>query len=153
VRARGNLDRANRLLVADRADVSVAEVVSTLRRCAESRATPPFQDWHAPLAELMLHGADVGVPLGLGPERPVAVWAEVLDFLVSGAARRGFVPGRLPALSYVALDAGWAHQAGFGTRQVVGPARDLALALSGRPAGLTGLHGPGLETLASWLSA
>lgn len=152
VRARGNLERASRTLVAQRAHESPEVALAALRELAESRVTPPLRDWRAPLAELMVHGADIVVPLGVAHDRPAAVWAAVLDFLVEARARRGFVSGRLPALSYVALDADWTHQVGFGTRQVVGPARELALAMSGRASALTAVHGAGVQALATWLA-
>lgn len=55
-------------------------------------------------------------------------------------------PGRLPAVRLVAPDAGWEHGEGA---EVRGPATALGLALTGRPALLDRLSGPGLDALAA----
>ena len=65
IRARGRFDAAGDLLVRGRASLSGAEIAALLREHAASRFTPPTFDWHAPLADLRLHGLDMTVPLGV----------------------------------------------------------------------------------------
>jgi len=148
VLGRFSFDRANRRMTAARASLSVAELTALMREHADSRFTPPTMDWHAPLTEVMVHREDIAVPLGLPSDRPAELWGQVLEFLVSPKARRGFVPGRLPDVGLVASDVDWSYGSG---PEVAGPAASLALACSGRAAGLEPLSGPGRESLATWV--
>jgi uncharacterized protein (TIGR03083 family) len=146
VRGGFNFDKANQRMTASRTSIPVRELTAMMREHAESRFTPPTMDWHAPLSDVMIHREDIAVPLGLPSDRPVESWRHVLDFVVSPKARRGFVPGRLPDVRLVATDVDWSHGSG---PDVTGPAAALALAISGRPAGLEFLIGPGLSS-GSW---
>ncbi|HEY0952684.1 maleylpyruvate isomerase family mycothiol-dependent enzyme [Nocardioides sp.] len=147
-RGRGSFDRANELLVAWRSSVEPAEVTGWLREYAEHRFTPPTMDWHAPFSDLRIHAQDIVIPLGLDAGVPLEPWRDVLDFLASKAASRGFVPRGRPALTWVATDLGWS--AGGGAR-VEGPARALATAMCGRSALVGELTGPGVPALQAWL--
>ena len=147
VRGRFSFDRANETLTATRAVRPVEELTAVIREHAESRFSPPMMDWHAPLADVLIHREDMAVPLGLPADRPVEGWCHVLDFLVSSAARRGFVRGGRPEAHLVATDADWTHGEG---PEVHGPAHALALTLSGRPAVVDRLSGPGADALAAW---
>ncbi len=148
VRGRGSFTRANRIMVERRRSLTHAQVVAMLRDHADSQFTPPTLDWHAPLTDLLVHRADITVSLGLPGERPLEAWEHALDFLVSPKARRGFVSGPLPELTYAATDLDWSH----GTGPVVsGPASALALAICGRACGLEHLDGPGSDQLAGWV--
>ncbi|WP_395692905.1 maleylpyruvate isomerase family mycothiol-dependent enzyme [Nocardioides sp.] len=147
VRARGSFDRANEWLVTRRADVEPAQVTAWLREYAEHRFTPPTMDWHAPYSDLRLHTQDIVVPLGLDAGVPVEGWRDVLDFLVSKAALRGFAPKGRPDVALSATDLDWSHGSG---PTVSGPACALAMVLCGRPALLDRLDGDGLPTLRTW---
>jgi uncharacterized protein (TIGR03083 family) len=147
VRGRGSFARANTLLAEDRARRPTATLVADLREHAENRFTPPTMDWHAPLTDLLVHRLDITVPLGLDPGRPLEPWADVLDFLVSRRATRGFLPRGLPGLTYAATDGDWSR--GNGPR-VEAPVEALALAIARRPVRLDQLTGPGAETLRTW---
>ena len=104
--------------------------------------------WQSALTDLLVHHEDVVVALGLPSDRPVDSWRHALDFLVTKKARTGFVPGRLPELTYAATDLEWSHGSG---PVVSGPAAALGAAMAGRVAVLDRLSGPGADTLASWL--
>lgn len=145
--ARGSFHRANVALVARRASRPQAEVVDALREVAGARFTPPTHDWHAPYTDLRVHTLDIVVPLGLDDPLPPDGWPDVLEFLASRKAERGFVRRGRPEASYVATDVAWS--AGGGP-EVSGPATSLALALSGRPAGFASLTGAGVPALAAW---
>lgn len=145
---RGRFAAANKAMAHQRAKRSREDLVALIREQAGSEFTPPGLDWHAPLADVLLHREDVTRPLGLPSDRPVSVWELVLGFLVGPKGRRGFVRAGLPELTYAATDLDWTH----GTGHVVsGPAASLALAIGGRPAALMDLEGPGLDTLAAWV--
>jgi uncharacterized protein (TIGR03083 family) len=147
IRARGNLDRANCIVVAREATRPIRDIVGDLRANADSRFTPPTFGSEAPLAEVLLHGEDMRVPLGIADDRPAERWQGALDLLLSPKGRRGFAARGVPALRYVATDTEWAHGSGD---EVRGPAAALALTVSGRPARLGELSGPGLATVRAW---
>ncbi len=148
VKARGSFAGTSQRLVDRRASLSAAAIAATLREHAESHFSPPTLDWHAPLTEVLVHREDIAVPLGLPSDRPTAAWQHTLDFLVTRKARRGFVPGRLPELTYAATDLEWSHGSG---PVVSGPAAALGGVMCGRAAVLDRVAGPGASTLAAWL--
>ncbi len=146
VRARGNFHRAN-LAVASRhaAALGAEDVVAALRDGAGSRFTPPGVGVIGPYTDVLAHGEDIRVPLGLDDDRPAERWRPALDFLFTRTARTGFLPAAPPDLWYQATDIEWQH----GAADVVsGPAAALALALTGRTARLDELDGPGQNVLA-----
>jgi uncharacterized protein (TIGR03083 family) len=142
----GNFDRASIKLTSREAQRSNAELVEDLRKFTEGRFTPPGFGSEAPLADVMIHGQDIRIPLGLTTPGPLEHWTHVLDLLVSKKARKAFVPGAIPDVQLVASDLDWSHGAGS---QVRGPAIALALTLSGRSALATKLEGPGASQLIS----
>ncbi len=150
VRSGLSFDGANQRLAVRHAAAPTAQIVANLRAHADDRFTPPTFDWHAPLTDHRLHVLDICVPLGLDAEQPAEPWADVLGFLVSARARRGFVDRGLPDLAYAATDLEWGHGPD-GAPAVRGPAASLALAISGRPAGLERLEGSGLPELSHWV--
>ncbi|MGB6456796.1 MAG: maleylpyruvate isomerase family mycothiol-dependent enzyme [Streptosporangiaceae bacterium] len=147
IRAGGNLDRANRIIVAREAARPIPDIVGDLRANADSRFTPPTFGSDAPLTEVLLHGEDMRVPLGIADGRPAERWHGALDLLLSPKGRRGFAAKGLPPLRYVATDTEWAYGRGD---EVRGPAVALALTISGRPARLGELSGPGLANVRAW---
>ncbi len=147
VRAGGNLHRANRIVVAREAARPIPDIVGDLRANADSRFTPPGFGAEAPLTEVLLHGEDIRIPLGIADGQPAERWRGALDLLLSPKGRRGFAAKGVPALRYVATDAEWAHGSGD---EVRGPAAALGLTISGRPARLGELGGPGLAAVRAW---
>jgi uncharacterized protein (TIGR03083 family) len=141
--SRFDFDRTNRRLTAARADRPTGEIVAMLRLHADSRFTPPGQDWHAPLMDLFIHRLDCVVPLGIPCDRPLEPWPDVLDFLVEPGTRRRFTRSA-PDVTFAATDVDWSH--GSGPR-VSGTAEALGLVLAGRAAGLALLSGPGTDRL------
>lgn len=150
IRAGGNLDRANCIVTAREATRPIPDIVGDLRANAESRFTPPTFGSEAPLTEVLLHGEDMRVPLGIADGRPAERWQGALDLLLSPKGRRGFAAKGAPALRYMATDTDWAHGDGD---EVRGPAAALALTISGRPARLAELGGPGLPAVRAWAGA
>lgn len=146
--SRGDFHRTNRLAVARAADRPAGEFVDELRRRAESRFSPPGLGPAAPLTEVLIHGEDIRIPLGVEVDRPATRWQPVLDFVVSAKARRGFVDPGLPAIRLVATDIPWSSGTGD---EVRGPAAALALAVLRRPARLDRLQGPGAAALRGWV--
>ena len=145
VAAGGSFRRANVAMTAKEAKRAPADLVADIRRYADSRTRPPGFGSAAPLTEVLIHGQDIRVPLGLDDPDPVEPWAAVLDFLVMPKARRGFVSRSLDGFRFVASDLEWTHGRGD---EVRAPAVALALAMMGRKARSDDLTGPGASRLA-----
>ena len=149
VRSRGSFHRASERGVARAVErMRPSEVVARLRGEARNRFRPPTMPPEAPLTELLVHGQDITIPLGIDLRRPPERWRTALGFLTGSAARRGFVHGRLPAVRLVAQDVDWSHGSG---PEVDGTSREIGLALAGRAARLDGLSGPGAPALEAWV--
>jgi uncharacterized protein (TIGR03083 family) len=145
VRYRGSLDR----MVDDTARKAAArptdELVTGLRERASTRLTPPVIGPFGPMTDTCIHLRDAARPLGLDACPPPASWRPALDFLVSKPATKGFIPrGRLTGLRLVATDQDWWHGDG---PEIIGSSEAIAMAVSGRPAALDDLAGPGLDVL------
>ncbi|OBI79877.1 maleylpyruvate isomerase family mycothiol-dependent enzyme [Mycobacterium sp. 1245805.9] len=142
---RGGMARAIDELARRRARLPAADLAATLRERADHPLSPPLFGPLDPLADILVHSGDIRIPLDLPFEPDPALAALALDFL-TGPWPLGFVPlGRLWGISLYAndIDRAW----GRGT-EVHGPAAALMMAVSGRPALLHLLGGPGLPLLA-----
>lgn len=129
----------------------VSELAATVRAKADSHFTPPGLGAHAPLTDVIVHTLDMRVPLGIPGEGPAKEAVnEVLGFLMTPKATKGFLPkDRVPGLTFESTDTGWSGGSG---PAVSGPATALALAITGRAAGLDSLQGEGLPELRRRLS-
>ncbi|WP_051737603.1 maleylpyruvate isomerase family mycothiol-dependent enzyme [Pseudonocardia halophobica] len=94
--------------------------------------------------DMLVHGQDIARPLGRPREMPAPAVAAALDHAWGSSfygARKRFAGLRLRA-----TDPDWS--AGEG-EEVRGPAADLLLLATGRPAGLDALDGPGVTQAAA----
>lgn len=146
IRARG-FDGAMDRLARERGARPPTELVAELRANAEHRFRPPGLPHEAPLTDVVVHGLDMTVPLGLEPELPGDVARRVLGFVTTPKAARTFGPGRvLDTLRVEVTDADWSW--GDTSAAVLrGPAWAVLLALTGRGAGLDACEGPGVAAL------
>jgi uncharacterized protein (TIGR03083 family) len=149
-KARGSFDRANSKLAVREGERPAADLVADLRRHANSHFKPPGFGSEAPLADILIHGRDIRIPLGLPEHRANEPWRHALDLLVSAKGARAFVPKGRPRVRLIATDLEWQHGDGD---EVRGEAADLALALSGRTARVDALTGPGVDAVVAWLAA
>lgn len=155
---RFNFDRLADEYAREAATEPTATLVGALRDNAQHRFTPPGLGPMAPLTDIVVHGLDIRVPLGMDAATPdgvppaaPAATTEVLDFLMTARATRGFIPkGRVDGLSFASTDTGWSHGTGPAVR---GPAPSLALAITGRQAGLDALDGDGVGELRRRITA
>lgn len=125
---------------------SPAQLLATFRGLQDRTSHPPGPNdtW---LGEAILHAEDIRRPLGLHRDYPVEAVTQVADSykgsnLVIGAKNR------IAGLRLRATDTDWSHGDG---PEVAGRAIDLLLAMTGRPAGMTGLTGDGVQVLSSRL--
>ncbi|MGI8523892.1 MAG: maleylpyruvate isomerase family mycothiol-dependent enzyme [Nocardioides sp.] len=147
VRSGFNPHRANVTMGRERGAHTGPDLATTLRRHADVELSVPVVGVHGPFTDLVVHNADMRVPLG-APWEPDPVWAtECLAFVGKGAL--GFTARkRLAGLRLVATDS--SYVAGQGA-ELSGPAYSLLLALCGRAVGLERLDGPGRDLLAARL--
>lgn len=149
VRARGDFDRVVDATARRDAARPPTELIADLRAAASSRCLAPGQSLTNALLDVLVHGQDVRVPLGIEwpMPRPAAVlaaddtWHRAFPF----QARR-----RLRGYRFVATDITWS--AGEGA-EVHGPISALLMLLTGRHAVLDKLTGPGAEPLIASLPA
>lgn len=148
LRCRG-VGRAIDVLAQRRAQLSSAEIAAALRRYADHELSPPITGPLSGLTDVLVHGGDIRIPLGL-PFDPDPERVELaLDFLTAPLPL-GFVPrGQLRAICLRATDVDRTWGAG---EQIRGPAAALMMAACGRVETLDALDGPGLPMLRHRLS-
>ena len=143
-RAGFNFDRFANGQIAKRRGPNPEATLSEFRRLRDSTSAPPGPktSW---LGEVVVHGADVRRPLGIGHTYPPDAVREAIDFykgsnLLIGSKKR------VDGLALVASDDDWQHGQG---ERVEGPLLSLLLAMTGRGAACDDLTGPGVQTLRS----
>lgn len=147
---RRSMARAIDELARRRAQLPAVEIIADLRENADYPLSPPLFGPLDPLADILVHGADIRIPLGLPFEPDPQLVALAMDFL-TGRWPFGFVPlGRLRGISLRSTDIERCWGDGV---EIRGPAKALMLAVSGRPELLHLLEGPGLPLLQSRMMA
>ncbi|OBB94584.1 maleylpyruvate isomerase family mycothiol-dependent enzyme [Mycobacterium sp. 852002-30065_SCH5024008] len=144
--AKGWVVRANQVGVDEFADLSARQLLDFLRAHLQPRGLTAGFGGMIALVDGTIHHQDIRRALG----RPRSVPADRLERVL------GLVPGnprlgagrRIRGLRLRATDVDWEH--GHGP-EVAGPGEALLMAMSGRPAALADLAGPGLDTLATRL--
>lgn len=144
----GSIDRGIDALARRRAQASAAEIAATLRDRADFHLSPPLTGPLSGLTDVLVHGADIRLPLGL-PHRPDPQQvARVLDFLTS-RTQFGFFPhSRLRGIALHDEDTGRTWGEG---QPITGPGVALMLAVCGRTVAFDQLSGAGLAVLRSQL--
>jgi len=129
---------------------SSAELAANLRATIGNRTKAPGVKPAGMLADEVVHQQDIRRPLGLArqisPDRVLAVLDEIKGY--SSGSTFGLLPAksRLKGLHLKATDLDWETGDADGA-EVTGPAEALMMAISGRPAALADLSGPGVEQL------
>jgi uncharacterized protein (TIGR03083 family) len=123
------------------------EIIERLRATATTTNHPPAPVMTM-LGEVVVHGEDIRRPLGLKSDiDPQAVTA-CLEMYKTANFPVG-TKKRIDGLRLVANDLDWSHGTG---PEVSGPALSLLMVMTGRPALLPELTGPGSSTLRSRMS-
>ena len=143
VRAGGRFHKINRDFAVRHADRSGADLVAELREHAASRRLPRVTNYRNIVMDVLVHGQDIAIPLGIPREMPKdaaragveRVWTMGWPFGVKRPLKR---------FRFTATDVDWA--AGDGP-EVRGPVDALLLLLTGRPAALPQLSGAGADLL------
>jgi uncharacterized protein (TIGR03083 family) len=147
IRAGGGFNRMIRDTAIRQARLPVHEYPRRLRAMVGSRRTAPFISELEPMIDILCHAQDIARPIGRPYPMPAAaaavaaerIWRQSFPF----RAQR-----RLRGFELVATDAPW--RVGAGAR-VEGPISALLLLVSGRPAAVADLAGPGAAKLAETL--
>ncbi|MBW0105078.1 maleylpyruvate isomerase family mycothiol-dependent enzyme [Pseudonocardia sp. KRD291] len=150
LRARGDFDRVEADAARQRARRhGPAELVAQLRETAGLDRRFPLAGRLDPLVDILVHGQDIVRPLGrsraMPVERVVPALEQVWRSPFLGLSKR------FAGIRFVATDAGWSR--GEGTHELRGPAGELLLVSTGRPAGLAAVHGPALAEVTARLTA
>lgn len=115
VRNRGSFDRfADRWARDATTSTPPAELAAALRANAPSRFTPPGMGPEGPLADLVVHGLDVRIPLGLpATDIDATARATTLRFLATRSGRGFGVPSdAFTTRRFEATDLDWSHGTG-----------------------------------------
>ena len=135
---------ANAVVARDVATHGRATVVAQLRANASRALKFPVVGTRGPLTDLLVHGCDYRLPLGIEHRDDPTALVEALDFLTNFPP--GFVPKhRLAGLRLVAVDADRTWLDGL---EVRGDLTDLMMAACGRPFVVDRLSGSGASVLA-----
>lgn len=141
---RRSMARAIDELACRRAQFPATEIIADLYQCADRRISPPLFGPLDPLADILVHGGDIRIPLGLPFEPDPQLAALAMDFL-TGPWPFGFVPVR--RLRGIRLRADDVRRAWGNGAEIRGPVAALMMAACGRAALLDALEGPGVTLL------
>jgi uncharacterized protein (TIGR03083 family) len=147
VRARGSLTKATRDIAVRFADRPGMDLVAEIREHAASRRLPIVTNYRNIVLDILVHGQDIAIPLGIARDMPT-------DAVLAGLNRAwkiGWLLGvdrSLRRFTYTATDVDWT--AGDGP-EVTGSAAALLLVLTGRAVALPQLTGPGVDAVAGAL--
>ncbi len=145
----GNIDRGIDALARRRARASAGEIAETLRRGADHRVSPPVTGPLSSLTDVLVHGADMRIPLGLPHQPDPQHVARVLDFLTGPTQFGFFSRRRLRGIALHDEDTGRTWGEG---ESISGPGVAVMLAVCGRTVAFDRLAGPGLSVLQSRLT-
>lgn len=144
--AKGRVVRANQVGVDEFADLTPQQLLEFLRGHLQPRGLTAGFGGMIALVDGTIHHQDIRRALGRPREVPHDRLKRVLS-LVPGNPRLG-AGRRVKGLRLRATDVDWTHGDG---PEVTGPGEALLMAMSGRPAALADLGGPGHPTLAARL--
>jgi uncharacterized protein (TIGR03083 family) len=146
--ARGRVVYANEVGVADFAPLSAGELLDFLNAHLRPQGLTAAFGGMIGLIDGTVHHQDVRRALGYSRAVPAERLVRILP-LVPGNPRLG-AGRRIRGLRLAATDVAWQHGDG---PEVTGAGEALLMAMTGRPAALNELSGPGLPTLAARISA
>lgn len=148
LRARGNLNRMIRDTAVRQARLPTGQYAVLLGGMIGSRRTAPGITELEPLIDVLVHGQDIAIPLARARPMPPAAAATAATRVWS-MGRPFHAERKLSGFRLVATDDPWS--AGQG-RRVEGSIAAILLLLTGRPAALPQLAGPGAAELQARLS-
>jgi uncharacterized protein (TIGR03083 family) len=144
LRARGRMDQAIQDIARRHAHRPVEQLIAQFRRTVGTRKPVPSMTCLETLIDTLVHGQDIGIPLGqrldLAPEAAAVaatrIWTK--DTLLPAVKS-------LKALRFTATDTDWSIGDG---PEIRGPITAILLLFTGRPAATSELTGEGVTALA-----
>jgi len=144
VRAGGRFHKLNHDVSVRHAERPGTDLVAELREHAASRRLPEVTNYRNILFDILVHGQDIAIPLGIPREMPKDAARAGVERVWTMGWPFG-VKRRLKEFHFVATDVDWT--AGDGP-EVTGPVAALLLLLTGRAAALPQLSGAGVDSVA-----
>lgn len=142
IAARFDDDRHNRRWIVEHRGATPAETLQRFRDIIDSTVAPSGHT-EAWLGEVIVHGGDIRLPLGIDHRPPAHAITPVAEFF----ARRDFTVASASTIDGLQLQADdGPFQVGEGPL-VTGPTMALVMAMAGRSAYLDDLDGPGVAQL------
>jgi uncharacterized protein (TIGR03083 family) len=143
IAAKGDFNKLADKVARRDAQLPTAEIISTLRKNADSKFKPPGNGHDAPLTDNIMHGLDIRRPLGIEREIPADRLVAVLEACMKPSSRK-FFGNDMTGVTFNATDNGWTSGSG---PTVEGKAEDIAMIMCGRTAGYDRLTGDGVAIL------
>jgi uncharacterized protein (TIGR03083 family) len=144
----GGINGAAWAMACRHAELPVEVIIGEIRDRIGVWRPLPTVTFRETAIDYLVHGQDIAIPLGRSLEMPRDLAVLAADRVWS-RSRMFHARGKLAGYRLVADDAPWA--AGRG-REVCGPIGALLLLLTGRPAALPQLSGPGVAGLRGLLA-
>ncbi|MCZ8379992.1 maleylpyruvate isomerase family mycothiol-dependent enzyme [Mycobacterium sp. CPCC 205372] len=145
----GSIDRGIDALARRRARASAVDIAQTLEREADHPLSPPVAGPMSGLADVLVHGGDMRIPLGIEHQPDPLLVARAIDFL-TGPTQIGFFPRRrLRGIALHDEDTGRTWGEGAAVR---GPGVAVMMAICGRTVAFDNVTGAGVSTLRSRLA-
>jgi len=147
-KARGNYAQFNTVATRRRAERTPTQILQDLRTSAESRSVPRPASPANVMWDILVHGQDIAIPLGIDFRTPPDAGAAAATRIWELRWPFSFGPKRrLGAYRLASTDADWSVGAG---PEITGPISVILLLLTGRTAAATPLlTGEGVARLAS----
>lgn len=145
VRARFNFDRQNANGIASQRGSTPQVTLARLRQVADLTCTPPV-DRASRLVEEIAHGEDIRRPLGVLRTYPARAVCLAIGYQLRTPDRFGGAKKLATQVRLEASDTDFTTGTGATVR---GPALELLMVASGRPAHSGSLSGPGVDLLCS----
>lgn len=145
----GSIDHGIDALARRRAQAPAEEIAKMLFRRADHRLSPPVTGPLSGLTDVLVHGADIRIPLGLTHRPDPHHVARAIDFL-TGPTQFGFFSRR--RLRGIALHDDATGQKWGSGEPIRGPGVAVMLAVCGRTVAFDRLTGPGFPVLRSRLA-
>lgn len=146
--ARGSVDRANAVGVADHADKSPDELLTRARRHIQPAGLTSMMGGRIALTDGMIHQQDIRRPLGLPRQIPLERLIAALD--TARNAPTLSASKLIKGLTLRATDLDWTTGTGL---EVEGTGEALLMAMAGRRSVRSELTGPGAATMVERLNA
>lgn len=144
VRNRGHLWNAGQSVAVAYAERPYEQITRGLRTNATSRSRPVFVSTDNILPDLVIHGQDIAIPLGLERVVPPVAGRVALE-RIWGMGWPFYAQRRLGGFTLHAGDCDWFTGSG---PEVIGTSGDLLLIMTGRTtAALDRLHGAGVASI------